>query len=360
MIFRHGFLGFAAIALLSAKAAFGQGAAAPVMKSGNPVPAASAGQGSPPPYPVAPAPKKSGLNQVSPMKESRPASSQAAARKVGLYSSFEMVHLLDSYHDQEDFLVERSAATQARLVMGYASPGGKLEMFATLGAIKLPNSQQVIERRPELEVDAYIENNANLKLLTVGIAKAPFSDSTYDRQNNLDQHHGTIVQTGLRLLVEEQSISSLNWLGIFAGAEGFTNFYSRPQYVHTKPTHKDESLSLVEPADTSEPVADSKQHYNSEASMGFTLKPSWFNGMHTDIAALWKRDFTPRYLAIDGQEEGFEIEERTCYRLRLKWQLSTDVEFQNEFQQYFSGTFSKRVPSEERRYSNVAKVAFKF
>jgi hypothetical protein len=360
MISSKGVGSLAAISLLSANLAFAQGAPSPVMKSGNPNPPPAAGQGSPPPYPVVPGPKKSGLNSVASTKEMRPSAQQSSSRRAGLYSNFEMVHLLDSYHDQEDLIVERAAATQARLVMGYASPGGKLEMFGTLGAIKLPNSQQVIERRPELEVDAYVEHNANLKLLTVAIAKAPFSDSTYDRQNNLVQHHGTIVQTGLRLLVEEQNIASLNWLGIYAGTEGFTNFYSRQQYVHSEPQYKDEALSLVETPSSSEPIEDSKQHFNSEASMGFTLRPSWFSGLNADLAALWKRNFSPRYLPVHGSDEGFEIEERSSYRVRMKLQLSSDVEFQNEFQQHFGGAFSRRSPTEEKRFSNVAKIAFKF
>lgn len=72
-----------------------------------------------------------------------------------LYGRLQMRYHLSTYYDKDDYVDKQEVAAHVRMRFGSTFYRGKLDLFGSVGFLKLPKTRKVIQRRPEIELDYY-------------------------------------------------------------------------------------------------------------------------------------------------------------------------------------------------------------
>jgi hypothetical protein len=185
---------------------------------------------------------------------------------TGFYGSIELLHVGNRYEASRDTLVRQDATGQSRLILGYKLPESNLDIYATLGAVKQPRSQQLVARRPEVEADLHFLRTSDYNLLGYAIHKIPWSEDPMDPELTLPQKHGSETLLGGRLTFGNQKVPSAPSIFFFGGADAWTKMFSRRQYV-AKEDKETQQFGLVQNSN-GELVDDDMQHLHSEYHLG--------------------------------------------------------------------------------------------
>jgi hypothetical protein len=306
---------------------------------------------------------------------------QKSASRVdagGFYSTIELRHHVNTYYDAEGYLAKREPSLHARLQFGTQLYSGLIDTYATLGVYKLPSTQQVLQRRPELAVDVYPVRNSYFTLLQYNFIQLPFEkpdeiDARRERESSEDEKttdtvDGTIYTIGFAPTVHWPLALGASTLELKTGLDAWTRLYSRRQYTgdFTDEMAEDDGEDRLgldpEGSDPDgaegEPIEDYAMHYQTQYMAGFAFKPSFVPGLTSELTANHNSRFDPRYTR---DEEGavdyeYSASRYSYYRWRLQYEITPRVALINDFYHFHEGFFEGKRQGDDRRFRNIARI----
>lgn len=287
----------------------------------------------------------------------------------GFYGNLELRHHLNTYYDEDGYLTRREPSAHARMTLGTRLYDNLVDAFVTLGAYKVPETQQISQRRPEAEIDIYPVNNEYFTLQIYTILQAPFNSGDQapadrdpdDRLDSGSVSEGTAVSIGLTPMAKYGFNTGGSKITFKVGADGWTKNYSRRQYTTVRPDEDDRERLGLAPNDTGEQeIEDYAQHYGTEAMGGIGFWTSALPALSADLGAFSTTKYTPEYeLGEDSVSYTYAKERTSHYRMRLQYQWSSRISVVNDFYRFYDGEFGRLATGEQRRFRNIARITCK-
>ena len=157
-----------------------------------------------------------------------------------LYSTFEVRHHLNTYYegktvtDDGDYLDRQEPSLHFRLQLGTQIYGGLLDAYATLGILKKTQTQQILQRRPELSLDIYPIRTKHFTVMQYNMVQLPFEEREQDPEAEVDgTDAGSIITVGLAPSAKAKMPTSLGTFSVRGVVDGWTRLYSRKRYTDT-------------------------------------------------------------------------------------------------------------------------------
>ena len=288
---------------------------------------------------------------------SRKVTRQPGPTDVRLYSFLETRHHLNTYFDRFGLVERQYPSLHVRFQAGGTFYGGKVDIYGTVGIIKLPNTQQVLQRRPELAVDYYILRRHGLDLRFYNITMLPFRKLADDAYYSSDMHHHdigdyqSVVQSdgAVHTLGLGTTAKSVLWQGAGhrlesrVGLNVWTHLYSREREIET-------------PDVPNAGFEDRVMRLGSKQSMGF----GWMipaDGLQLYVDGYFRSFFYPKYVdTLNAADQQYKVRRSSHYRLRVKYRLTERVFLANDFFHFFNGLFESKAYGPQRRFRNIARV----
>ncbi len=311
------------------------------------------GQGTPSPPAAAPA---------APVKATK--RSDEPTGNAG-YATVELRHHMNTYYSTDGFYERQEPSVHARFQVGAKLYSGLLDVYATLGAYKMPGTQQVLQRRPEIGIDLRPIRHENFELLQYTLIQLPYRETKPDPETQEGGEMGTVVLLGVAPLIRMPIAGAGARWEPKLGGDLWTRLFSRRQYTGDyrqdgQGYDEDEEghLSLTD-GTVQEPIEDTALHYRSLVTTGVTMSPLALPELATELTANHFSKFEPRYTLDDEQRvtQDYAAERYSYVRWRLQFQLSERWSMTNEFYAFYDDAFQgKRTGPVDRRYRNVARV----
>lgn len=305
-----------------------------------------------------------------------------SARKVGVatgvdsarfYGSAEGRHVMNDYYSETGERIRRDPAFHGRLQLGARFYGDRLDVSGAVGAVKMPASQAIYQKRPELLVDIYPIKGQYFNLMWYNMLQFPVRDSDRDPTEFADSDlyeqdarrglDATVFTTGLApVLKTEWRMFGGKYL-VRAGADGWTKMYSKPLYVDESNSPGGEGVGLVseaeEPAD--KPFEDRAMRYVHQESLAVGWTPSFLSSLSVDVGAHIESRYIPEYFRdeVGGWDYRYKPERVSFWRTRLALDLGQSVSLHNELYTFRNGFFAENRVNDERRFRNVVRLAVK-
>lgn len=282
------------------------------------------------------------------------------------YGTAEMRHHLNTYYDDLGRYQRQEPTLQVRLQAGARFYDGAVDAYTTLGVYKMAQTQQVLQRRPELGLDFHLLKNEYFDIIQYNLMQLPYRQTVVDPETQEGGEMGTVALLGF----SPSAKLPLAGLGakweLKAGTDGWTKVFSRKQY--TGITHDDDELdeghlALAEGEGTEAPIEDTSMHYRLVATAGITGAPAALPQLVSEISGNHYTKFDPRYTRDEPEgpvSVDYGAERISYYRWRLQYQVSDRWSITNDFYEFFAGMFeARRTGLADRRFRNVARVSCK-
>ena len=117
------------------------------------------------------------------------------------YGSVEMRHHVNTYFDEEGYRGKQEPSTHFRFQAGVQLYNSNLDLYGTIGVYKKPQTQQIIQRRPQIALDMHLLRTPTFQLLQYNIIQVPFSNEEQEIESEKvvtdATDAGTVYTTGL-------------------------------------------------------------------------------------------------------------------------------------------------------------------
>lgn len=281
------------------------------------------------------------------------------SKPLSPYANLELRHYTNTYYDSDDYLLRQEPSAHVVAQLGLNLYNGYADLYATLGAVKLAQTQQVLQRRPQIELDIYPVNTDAYSLTQYTIVETPFSESSYDSENAEISRQGSIITLGFAQSLQADVQGSIAHWGFRLGTDLWTELYSRKQPRSIEDSER-EQFSL---ARNGAPLGDEESEaspFNSEAMAGVTIKPHFLNKLEMGFSVHLNTKQEAKYYYDESSDElDFSYKKLTSsnYLLRLHYKLDDRVSFINDLYHFHDGFFAGRMKgSDRRRLRNVARM----
>ncbi|MBF0440534.1 MAG: hypothetical protein HQK54_01395 [Oligoflexales bacterium] len=275
------------------------------------------------------------------------------------YGLLDLRQYSETFYDNQNYLIRQPPHGEARLRLGAMYYEGMVDIYGTLGAIKVPSSQKVIQRRPEVEVDYYPISGEYGHIVFYNIVELPFSEGEFDRSNNVVSNQGTVASVGISPVIAIPTVIERNRFIFKIGGDIWTKLYSRRQYVDTSEDVKEGNESLLLRRDESgEPYEDYASPLYLEGLAGFSFIPAFAGKSAFHMLAYALNEFKPKYYEESGVvKERYGAERSSYYQIKVKIAINDRIDLINDFYHYHKGFFEARVKGEDKaRYTNVLRL----
>lgn len=287
------------------------------------------------------------------------------------YGTAEVRHHVNTYYDQAGFYARQEPSTHVRLQLGAQFYEGLIDAYATLGVFKIPETQQIMQRQPELAFDLYPYRGQYLTVLQYNLLQLPVKEaatapvSEDDRSSETQATRGTVYTIGLAPTFKVPVPVGSTRVDFKGGFDGWTRLYSRRQYVEGMSDEDDEgrfglSTGAADTGDQ-EPIEDYAMHYRSQILAGAAIEPSMTKGFTGELTAHHHSRFDPRY--VRDQEGTVDYEygatRYSYYRIRLRYELTERLAITNDFYHFFDGAFQAKRDGDDRRFRNIMRLSCK-
>jgi hypothetical protein len=284
------------------------------------------------------------------------------------YGTLELRHHINTFYDKQGYYHHQEPSLHARVQAGAQFYSGMVDAYLTFGVYKLPQTQQVLQRRPELALDFYPVRTTYFTLLQYNLIQMPYDQTQQDPESDEDTKTGTVYTLGVAPTGRLPFNAGSTKIELKAGLDGWTRLYSRQQYVEGQELgaedEGDESrLGLDDAAEEpAEPIEDYALHYRHEAMAGFSVQPGFLPGLTGEATTNYHSSYDPVYTR--NEETGavsydYGVERHSYYRIRLAYAVTDRITIMNDFYNFFDGFYAGKregVEREDRRFRNIARV----
>ena len=184
--------------------------------------------------------------------------SKSVPLENSLYTSVELRHHLNVYYDNENYVKKREPSVQARLQLGHLFYNGALDIYGTFGVKKHTQTQQILQRRPRIQVDVYPVRSEYFVLRQYNLVKLPFEKN--DSQTEIDDESsednlelkesgsedGTTYIIGFEPNLRFKLSNMSNNFKFRLNTNVWTKLFSRRQYISDYEDEFDNELALTE------------------------------------------------------------------------------------------------------------------
>jgi hypothetical protein len=325
----------------------------------------------------------SAQQMIAPSMPAAPAAPAVSATRVSgpvgsgprWYGTVELRHHINTYYQPDGGYGHEEPSLHARLQVGAQMYDGMVDAYATLGVFKIPETQEVMQRQPELSLDLYPYRNQYFTLLQYNLLRMPVKSSATVTAPDDEEKEQATESTMLLFGVAPVARLPLDFeharVELKTGVDGWTRLYSRRQYTTTTPVPMDDPdddhFSLTdEGAPTTvgggEPIEDYAMHYDLEGMTGFGVSPAFARGLLFEGTVHHHSRFEPRYYRDEADQSvsyDYAVERYSFYRIRLRYDLTDRLSIANDFYHFHDGFFAENRKGEDRRFRNVARVTCK-
>lgn len=276
------------------------------------------------------------------------------------YASLETRHQYRVFVDESGS--RREPAVQVRAQIGNVFYSGGLDIFATVGAEKVPQTRQVSLLRPTIEANAFVLREEGVQVLGYALTKLPFVD-----EELLPSQMGTELTVGMVAGLQYHVPNDYARLRLRLGTDAWTRFYSRRQYAESRNAGEDpaDRLFLVPEEPSPEPpverVEDYAPHGNVLGITGIEATPRRLAELQVRLDGYYDLGWRPQYWREAGQVRYmYRTERSTYYRLRLRWQASARTTLLNDLLHFHEGFFARQMRGDTNRLRNIARIIYRF
>lgn len=285
------------------------------------------------------------------------------------YGTAELRHHVNTYYDTEGYYSRQEPSTHVRMQLGAQFYEGMIDAYATLGVFKIPETQQIMQRQPELALDFYPLRGQYFTILQYNLLQLPVkSEATVptnedDRSYDPQSSESTIYTFGIAPSFKFPIAAGSSRIDLKTGADAWTRLYSRRQYVEDTTYVADEDegrLGLAAESDD-EPIEDYAMHYRTQVLAGAAIEPGITKGFTTELTAHHHSRFDPKYTRDESGSIDYEYgaTRYSYYRVRLRYEITERIAVTNDFYHFFDGAFQSKREGEDRRFRNIARVTCK-
>ena len=278
------------------------------------------------------------------------------------YLSFEIRHQTNTYHDLQNRYLHQDPSLHMVLRTGLHSLEDRLDGYLTVGFIKVPNTQKVIVRRPELGLDFYWWKERKFHISSFNLIKLPFSDGDFDDQNLIPRFQGAIFSPGIAAIFYPRTHLSAGELGFTSGVDIWGEFYSRRQFIDRKIDWIEENGNdLVEDRVQGQKMEAVKSPLFTRWFAGMVLRPVFFRELLIRATTYYDISHVPRYtFSHSGVIEEYGKKIASFYLVKIEYKISDNFRIMSQFYQYYKDFFRDTVVgSEERRNRSILRLAWR-
>lgn len=286
------------------------------------------------------------------------------------YGTAELRHHSNTYYDTEGALKRQEPSVHARLQLGAQFYEGLIDAYVTMGVFKVPETQQLMQRRPELAFDYYPLHGENVSVLQYNMVQLPVKTSATipineDEKYEMSLDPGAIYTIGLAPSAKFPFQALSSRFEVKGGLDGWTRMFSRRQFTSEYFVPQDDEVDdggpfALAPTD-SDPIEDYALHYRAQAMSGFSWSPLAFKEFSTEATLHMQSQFDPRYTRDDEGDVDYKygVYRYSYYRARLRYEISERLAVTNDFYHFFEGAFQAKREGEDRRFRNILRLSCK-
>ena len=286
---------------------------------------------------------------------------QETSHEVGynLFGSINVTHYTDTYYDRDNFLLCQTPAIHIQGGLGANLYRGKLNIFASFGVIKLPQTLKLIEKRPEIMARYLPLSGEHGEILFYGALMLPFSEGDIDQENSVAEKQGTIFIPGIAPLFKSSIDQSFVKWTFFTGVEGYTKMYSRRQYINEKDEFDSSDKYFLTAYENGEAKEDTILPFYSKVKMGVEISPIWKDQVFLETSATIFQAQKPKY-KYEGEQVQYSYsrEINSYFKFRIKLIPMERFSLANDFYAYHGGLFEKRMYGDLPRYRNMLHLDY--
>jgi hypothetical protein len=291
---------------------------------------------------------------------------------TGPYGLVDIRHTTNDYYSEAGDRVKRDPAVHGKLRIGARFYGDTVDISAGVGGAKLPASQRVYQKRPDITVDTYPVKGRNLNLLVYANAMFPvrsedldpteFADGDrYDRdyRRSID---ATVMSVGMAPNLKAEGIFAVGKASITFGADAWTRMYSKPLYIEEDDGSRELGLVADGSPEVERPFEDRALRYVHQETIAIGYCPAIFPKLQTEIAGYSESRYLPRYRQNNGTgawDYTYEPERISFTRYKIGVDITQSATISNELYYFRNGFFAQDRINDQRRFKNIVRLAFK-
>ena len=290
----------------------------------------------------------------------------------GFYGLVDIRHTTNDYYNEVDRRVRRDPAVHGKLRIGAKFYGDTLDLSVGFGGAKLPASQRLFQKRPDVTCDMYPLKGRNLNILVYANAMFPvrstdldpteFSDGDrYDRdyRRSID---ATVMSAGIAPNLKIEGGFAMGRASLTFGADAWTRMYSKPLFIEEGDGSREVGLVEEKTPQVDKPFEDRAMRYVHQETVAIAYSPAVFQKLQTEVAGYVESRYLPRYrqnketLAWDYT---YAPERISFTRYKIAIDMTPSATISNELYYFRNGFFSEDRINDQRRYKNIVRLAFK-
>jgi hypothetical protein len=287
------------------------------------------------------------------------------------YGSVEVRHHANAYYDEGGAYERVDPSMHVRAQFGAQFYEGMVDAYATLGVFKETQTQQILQRQPEIAVDLYPVKNEHVQILQYNFVQLPVKESNTSKKQTEEEladayNPSTVYTVGLAPTLKLPTTYNGTRIELKTGADGWTRLYSRRQYVEGQDqlayeddeARSDDHLALNAPQEE-EPIEDYAPHYQAQEFAGVVVSPAFARSFTAEASGHYHTRFTPVYTPSEtgGTDYEYAVHRYSYARVRMKYDLTERLAVTNDFYSYKEGLFAGDRKGTERRYRNVLRMS---
>lgn len=278
----------------------------------------------------------------------------------GLYGILDFRHYNNVFYSKDSKYARTEPSFHVTTRIGKTFYDGKIDVSGLFGLVKIPDTQKVFSRRPEVEVDFYPLRGAYGNIVQYSIAELPFSDSGYDKDAQDPEQQGSVYTVGLSGTLTHSFLDGTT--SPLFSVDTWTKLYSRRRFIDKEDREGDRDREFfLQRSEDGEPVEDSHHPMYLQAMAGVSYSPSFLRSFTLEPLAYYQSFFQPKYFrdAEGNVDYRYGAERTSFYRIRAQYRMSESVLLINDFYHYYDGLFSRQAANpEERRFRNIARLVY--